>query len=235
MIPCPVCHAENSHLATVCTKCGSFLQQRIENIDLFSCAWSILEKPARAFRTISLARHKNYMVLLSAAAGIGFVFGFFWLAKMGEYAQNLVNILAAGLALGPPAGILILLFVSLTIIVSARCMRLRVRLRDAYAVAAYASLPVILTVILFLPIEIMSFGSYFFARSPSPYSIRPFSYVTLLGLDGTFALWSLFLLFIGIRVLFNAGWMKSGAAVLAALIVTGLLVAVALRAVGPEL
>jgi Yip1-like protein len=225
MILCSVCHAENSHLATVCTGCGSFLQQRVENLDLFSCAWSVLEKPARGFRTIALARHKNGILLLSAVAGVAFVFGFFWLAKMGEYAQNLINILGAGLALAVPVGIATVLFLSFMILLVSRALRLQVRFRDVYAVAAYASVPLILTAVFFLPIEVLSFGSYFFSQNPSPYSIRPFSYVTLLALDGAFAAWSVILLFVGVRVLFDAGWMKSGAAVLAALLLAGLTVA----------
>jgi hypothetical protein len=235
MMPCPVCGAENSHLAVVCTKCGSFLQQRVENLDLFACAWSILERPTRGFRTVALARHKNYVVLLSAAAGFGFAFGFFWLAKMGEYASNLVNILGAGLVLGPPAGILTVLFASIVIVLSARVMHLPVRLRDAYAVSAYAVVPVILTVILFLPVELMSFGPYFFARSPSPYLLRPFSYIALLALDGAFALWSVILLVIGVRVLLRATWVRSALAVGITLLLAGLGVAALLHIAVPRI
>jgi hypothetical protein len=234
MIACSVCHAHNGNLATTCTACGSFLQQRIENLDLFSSAWGVLERPARAFKTIALARHKNYIVVLSAVSGVAFVFGFFWMAKMGEYAQNLINILAAGLALAAPVGIATVLFVSVVIVLASRALRLRVRLRDAYAVVAYASVPLIITALIFLPIEMLSFGSYFFARTPSPYSIRPFSYVTLLGLDGAFAAWSLILLLVGVRVLLDTGWLKSGAAVLAALLLAGLIVAGALQLTLPR-
>ena len=225
MNSCAVCHAENDHLATVCTSCGGFLQRRIENLDLFSSSWQVLERPVAGFRIIALAKHKNYMVLLSAVAGFAFVFGFFWLAKAGEYAQNLINILAAGLALGPPVGIVVVLSVSWAIVVFSRFMRLRVRLRDVYAVAAYASVPLILSSILLLPIEVLSFGTYFFTRDPSPYLIRPLSYVTLLALDGAFGLWSVILLWVGLRVLFNAGWSRPAGAVLTVLLLAGLVVA----------
>ena len=222
---CPVCQTENSHLATVCIACGSFIQQRIENLDLFSCSWMILERPAKAFRTVAMARHKNYVVLLSALSGFALIFGWFWMVKGGDHAANLINVLAAGIALGPPTGILVMLVASAGITLAGRVLGMRVRLRDAYAIAAYGSVPLILTSLLFLPIEIMSFGIYFFASSPSPYSIRPFSYVTLLGLDGLFTLWSLILLIVGTRVLFGGGWMKSTAAVSAALVLCGLMVA----------
>ncbi|HYQ86870.1 MAG TPA: Yip1 family protein [Bacteroidota bacterium] len=222
---CPVCQAENGHLATVCIACGSFIQQRIENLDLFSCSWMILERPARGFRTVAMARHKNYVVLLSALAGFAFIFGWFWMVKGGDHATNLINVLGAGIALGPPIGILVILVASAGITLAGRMLGSRVRLRDAYAIAAYGSVPLILTSLLFLPIEIMSFGIYFFASNPSPYLMRPFSYVTLLGLDGLFALWSLILLVVGTHVLFGAGWMKSMAAVSAALLLCGLMVA----------
>jgi len=199
----PNLQAENSHLATVCSSCGSFLQQRIENLDLFSCSWKILERPASGFRTVALARHKNYIILLSALAGFAFIFAWFWMVKGGDHATNLINVLAAGLALGPAIGILVILVASAGITLAGRVLGLRVRLRDAYAIAAYGSVPLILTSLLFLPIEIMSFGIYFFTSNPSPYSMRPFSYVTLLGLDGVFALWSLILVIVGTHVLFG--------------------------------
>ncbi len=232
---CPVCGADNSHLATVCANCGSFLQQRVENLDLFYSSWRVIERPAKGFKAVALARHKNYVLLLSASAGIGFVFGFFWLAKMGEYAQSLVNLLGAGLLLGPPAGIVAVFFVSSIIVLIARVMRIPVRLRDAYAVSAYSVVPIILTVLLFLPLELMSFGPYFFTTSPSPYAIRPFSYVTFLALDGAFALWSIILLVIGVRVLLQAPWRRSALAVAITLLLTGLGVAALLHIAVPRI
>jgi len=222
---CPVCQAENSHLATVCIACGSFIQRRVENLDLFSCSWKILERPAAGFRMVALARHKNYAIVLSAISGFALIFGWFWMVKGGDHAVNLINVLAAGIALGPAVGILATLAASAGITLAGRVFGLHVRLRDAYAVAAYGTVPLILTSLLFLPIEIMSFGIYFFASSPSPYLMRPFSYLTLLGLDGVFALWSLILLIVGTRVLFGAGWGKPMAAVTAGLVLCGLMVA----------
>ena len=71
MIECRVCGAENGDLALTCGKCKSYLQAKVDTLDLFATAWGILESPARTFKRVVLAKRKNYVVLLSVFLGIG--------------------------------------------------------------------------------------------------------------------------------------------------------------------
>ena len=194
----------------------------------------IIERPFRGFRTIALAHHKNYAVSLSAISGIGLTFSVFWVIKAGEYAESLVHLLTAGIVSGFPVGMIIVLLMSLSITAVARALGTYVRIRDAYSIVAYSLVPIILTVLLLLPIEVLTFGLFFFTRNPSPYLLKPLSYIVLIGLDGAFTLWSLMLLLIGITVLLDGKWLKSVTiAFLALCLVVGISVAI-LRIMFPQ-
>lgn len=205
MIRCPVCSAENHHLAITCNKCGAFLQNKIEALDLFTTAWRVLERPTRTFHTISVSRHKNYSVFLSSIAGIGFLFTAFWIINAGGLTNSLPRFLGAGILFGLPLGVITVVLFSIVCIITARLMRIRVHFKNCYAVTSYALIPVVASVIFVLPLEIMTFGLHFFSKNPSPYLLKPTVYILLLILDGLFALWSLILIEIGIKKLTDRG------------------------------
>jgi hypothetical protein len=203
MIVCPVCNSDNGHLSVVCVSCGSYLQSKVDNLDLFSTAWQLIESPKKAFRRIAIANHKNYTVVLAAIAGIGLAFSLMWMLNVGNSEITLLQILAMGFVLGPIVGILHVLVIAVIQDMISRFMRLKSRYRNVFAVISYASVPICLSVIFLLPIEILSYGKYFFSTNPSPYTIKPLSYVFMLGLDVLFVGWTLALYVIGVRVLYD--------------------------------
>ena len=203
---CAVCNTENNHLTVVCTKCGGFLQTRVENLDLFATAWGIVEHPRKTFHTIAVAQHKNYAVILSALSGIAIAFFIFWCVKAGEYTDSLLSILAAGTMIGPFIGVATVLGCAALVKISSSFTQVKASFWQIYALTSFALIPVFATVVLILPIELMTFGAWFFAKNPSPFVINPVSYVVLTGLDALFALWSLSLLAIGWKTLFKASW-----------------------------
>lgn len=208
MIVCPVCRTHNHHLAVVCSSCRSFIQTRIENLDLFTTAWGIIEHPRKTFLTIALAKHKNYSLLLSAISGIGFIFTIFWIIKAGNYADSLMNILSAGLCIGPLLGVIVVLVYSIIMKLVGRLFSARITFRNLFAMNAYALMPIVISVGLVLPIELLSFGRFFFSTNPSPLVIKPFSYIILLCLDGMLSIWTIILQFVGYKVLDDAQWLK---------------------------
>jgi hypothetical protein len=221
MITCPLCQTSNHHLAITCTSCGSFLQTRVDTLDLFTTSWNLIERPTKAFYTIAVARHKNYMLPLSAIAGIAFTFAFFWIIKAGEYAETFLHLMTAGIVTGPVVGILSVLLYSLILTSIAHLLGIEARLKNAFAITAYALVPVIITVIVLLPIEVMTFGPYFFTRNPSPYQLKPLSYILLIGLDGLFSLWTVSLCVVGAKVLLGTHWLRAGLIVLISLAILG--------------
>lgn len=202
---CPICNAENGHLTVACTSCGSFIQSKVDNLDLFATLWQLIESPKSAFRRIAIAQHKNYTLFLSAVTGIGLTFLLMRILKAGNGDISLLNILIVGFLFGPVSGIGSLLCLALVQKTIARLLRLRTRFRNVSAIIAYAAVPIAFSVIALLPIEILTFGKYFFSSNPSPYVIKPFSYTLLLMLDGICMAWSLRLYFLGNKVLYDSG------------------------------
>jgi hypothetical protein len=209
MILCPICNNNNHHLSVTCSSCGSYIQTTIDNLDLFSTAWDVIENPKKTFHKIAIAKHKNYGIALSAIAGIAIVFFIFWIIKAAEYTSSLLNFLLAGFVMGPVTGIFSVLIFSLLLIVIIKLSRERIVFRNAFAVVAYALVPVNISVIIILPIEIMTFGLFFFSSNPPPYQLKPVLYYLLLSLDCIFVIWSLLLIWIGVKKLTNRGWLYS--------------------------
>jgi hypothetical protein len=225
--PCPVCGTANTQLAVVCTSCGAWLQTKVDNLDLFRTGWSVLERPSRAFHEIAIARHKNYVFLLSAFIGISYVFGIFWAFKAGEFSPSLINLLFAGITVGPFFGIAAVPLFALLVKLQSRPAGKPLTFLNCLAVVAYGQIPLALTAVLFLPVELLTFGLYFFTRNPSPYTLRPGSYVVLIGLDALFTLWALVLTVVGLKVAMGTGWIRPAAIVVIASGVMAGLVALA--------
>ncbi len=202
---CPICNTENGHLTVICTSCGSFVQSKVENLDLFATIWQLIESPKSAFHRIAIAQHKNYTLFLSAIMGIGLIFFLMRILKAGSGDIPLLNILIVGFLFGPVGGIVSLLILALVQKTIARLLRLQTRFKNVSAVIAYAAVPIIFSVVAVLPIEILTFGKYFFSSNPSPYVIKPISYALLLMLDGLCLVWALRLYFLGNKVLYDSG------------------------------
>lgn len=209
MILCSICRRENHHFATTCASCGGYLQNRTENLDLFATAWGVIERPLRTFRLIALSRRKNFAPFVAALAGIGLTFGLFWSVAAGEHTENAASLFIAGIVVGPFAGIALVLFYSLLVKAMTASRGSTLRFGNAFAVYSYALVPVVLTVIFLLPVEIIAFGRFFFTNHPTPYSLSPVVYVCLIGLDALCAAWTLSLLAAGTKVLLDASWKRS--------------------------
>ncbi|HLX13474.1 MAG TPA: Yip1 family protein [Bacteroidota bacterium] len=205
---CPVCGAENNHLHVTCAKCGAYLQRKIENLDLFDTAWSIIESPRTAFHWIAVSKHKNYSIFLSCVAGIGLAFTLCWLFKAGDYSDQLIAIMGAGLAMGPLLGVIFVLLSSAITWSLLEMAKEQLPFRTVFALSAYSMIPVVISAITILPIELMTFGIYLFTSAPSPYLLHPTSFVIIAILDGACGLWAILLFFIGLRTVLGAGMGK---------------------------
>ena len=114
MIQCPVCRAENDDFAITCSECKGFIQDRVPNLNLFETGWTVLESPHKAFRTITLAEHKNYVLFLFTLFGISLSFTGFWLFRLGRYFDNLLDLIGSALSAGIVLGLAAAVFETLT-------------------------------------------------------------------------------------------------------------------------
>lgn len=227
MITCQVCGTGNDDLAVVCRSCKSYVQGKVDTLNLFETMWGLMESPTRTFKKIALARSKNYVLLLAAMCGIAAVYAAFWAVQIGRRVEGLVSILGYGLAAGVPAGILGLLLLSVALRTAARTLGGTGTIRNVFAVSAYAATPIVLSLVVVFPVEIALFGIYLFDRNPSPMVLKPVPYVVLAVIDVLAALWSFLLLGIGLRVATGLPGIRAAAlaGAAAAVVAGGLLVA----------
>jgi hypothetical protein len=218
MIACTVCGTHNDEFAVVCVSCKSFLQMKVDNLNLFETLWSLMETPRAAFRRIALARHKNYVIFLSCLLGMAIVFSVIWFKNLGARFPNFALLIGAGLVIGPFAGVLFTFLFSLLVHRVGRLLGGTGSYRNVRAATVYASVPIVYSLVLVFPIEIAVFGPYFFSDNPPPLVINPVAYIMLLGFDGAAMLWSLVLLIEG-AVVVN-GFRRGKAAALAAIMVS---------------
>jgi hypothetical protein len=219
MIVCSICRAPNHHLAVTCSACGSFLQARIDALDLFSTAWKIIERPSRALRSVAIATHKNYVFVLSALVGI--VPGFFVLRLVhaGEHIRELFLILAGALSGGLVLGMVGVPMIAVLLTVAAKLTGTSIRFRNAYAVVSYSLLPMLYLAVIVLPIQIMTFGLYLFTIQPAAAALRPTSFILFSILEGAAAVWAIALLAIGVKVLTDSTYWRALAIVLMVLLI----------------
>jgi hypothetical protein len=184
MIACGICGADNDDFATVCKSCRSFLQAKVDTLDLFSTLWGLMESPLRTFRRIVLARHKNYVLPLSALSGVSVVYNVLWLGNFGMRFQGLGQLLLFGFVAGVVLGITSMLLLSLLLMLGGKILGGRGTFRGQFGANAYAFSPMAVFLLVTLPMETGIFGIYFFDHNPSPYVINPVSYVILCILHG---------------------------------------------------
>jgi len=225
---CSVCHSENDQYASICKKCGGFLQNRIPNLDLFDVLWKIIETPRNAFRLIMRAEHKNNALFLYSLLRIAVTFDGFWYFKLGNRFDNILLIILPAILLGIFIGIALCPIASLLHWGLSKMLGNKSSFRNSLGITSYSLLPVVLSLLFVLPIELLTFGMYFFTFNPPPITIKPISYVLLIGLDIALTVWAWVLLIIGTAVGGQISFWKS---ILISALVYGL-IAVGLLACG---
>ena len=209
MISCSVCAHPNDDLNTVCVQCGSFLQDRIPNLDFFSTLWQLVESPKEAFQKIIKAEHKNYVLFLMMFLGIGISFTLLWARHAGNEFDNLIYLLLLGYVLGAgialPVGGMMAVMVHLLL----KLLGGKGAMKNTYAVFGWSLTPIMLSVLIILPIEFASIGLRLFSTNPSPMEIKPVVYGVLMFLDIFALLWSINLARVGLSIAHNISEWKT--------------------------
>jgi len=199
-IVCPVCQHSNDDFAIKCVSCRSYIQERVPNLDFFATAWQIIESPKLAFKKIILAEHKNYVLSLALFFGIGTVFTLMWAKESGNNFDNLLPLLVLGIVSGVVVAIPLFLGMTFSLHGIAKLFNGKATFKETYGIAGWSLVPVMLSVVFVLPLELATLGLYFFSTNPSGYEVKPVVFSVLMGLDGISAGWSILLAAIGISM-----------------------------------
>jgi hypothetical protein len=198
----------NDDLSVVCRKCRSYIQAKVDTIDLFAAIWGLMEHPRRTFKKIVLARQKNFVIILSMAFGIALILVAFRFFMAGRWMTNVASLLGVGFLAGPLAGILVAWVATAGAMWTSRRLGGTASMRNLRSVFAYSVVPIILALIFVFPIEFGVFGKYLFDQNPPPAVIDPILYYALLAFHVVAVAWTFVLFAIGAAVANCFVWWK---------------------------
>jgi hypothetical protein len=197
MIICTVCHTENDIYSTICTKCGSYLQDKVPNLDLFATIGKVIENPKEAFKLISLSEHKNYSILLFSLLGLYLIFKLLWLFQAGDKFGNLFVLIFMAILMGFPLGLLLSPITTIFHWILSKIFGDKSSLRNSLGILSYSMVPLLISLVTIVPIQLMTFGLYFFTFNPHPMTIKPELYLVIMGIEAGLIIWSFILAVIG--------------------------------------
>lgn len=167
---CNNCGKENPLYDVNCNFCGSYLREKIFNIDLWSTISLLIESPVKGFRKIIQAEHKNFLVLILAITFIKFwVDSVFISLAFYNYEITAGNFFS-GLFYTTLVTIIILLFV--TLIIKLLLKKIKTRYIDLFSIFTYSQIPHFFAFLILFPIELIIFGENLFSINPSPFFIK---------------------------------------------------------------
>lgn len=209
MITCQICKTENNHLASICFKCGGFLQAKVDNINLFETLWKLIEHPSKAFKNIAMAKHKNYIVLLSFLSGINLSFLLVRYWNIYDLLETTKTLFIAGVGGGILVGVVSITIISFLISNLTKFFKLRTLFRNVWSVVSFSFFPLIYSLIFLMPVKLLTFGINYFGTDPSPVSLNQTVYYILMVLDSLMLLWVVALVFIAVKTIYNLTIQKS--------------------------
>ncbi len=203
MIVCPVCKLSNDEFSIKCISCGSYIQDRVPNLDLFAMVWLIIESPSVAFKKIIIAEHKNFVLFFSLFLGICAAFMLMRINRSGNSFDNLFPVLLFGTAIGIIISIPLFYWLAFAFHAAIKLLKPEAEFKVTYGIIGWSLVPIMLSVVFVLPFELSTLGLILFSTNPSAYEVKPVVTVVLLGLDGLLILWSLMLASHGISIAYQ--------------------------------
>ncbi len=200
MIVCPVCQHSNDKFSIKCVSCGSYIQDRVPNLDFFAIVWMMIESPSQAFRKIIIAEHKNFVLFLALFLGIGASFTLMWAKRSGNSFDNLFPLLLFGIAIGLIICIPLFYLLAGLFHATAKLLKGKAAFKETYGIIGWSLVPIMFSVVFVLPLELSTLGLLFFSTNPNAYEVKPVVTMVLRGLDSLMVLWSVILASLGISM-----------------------------------
>ncbi|MGA7723371.1 MAG: hypothetical protein WCA84_19555 [Ignavibacteriaceae bacterium] len=199
-IICKNCENENPFYALICSKCKSYLRERIYNIDLWKILGLVIESPTKAFTLIIQSEHKNFISFIMFIASVKFFIDSMYLSIITDIPEPHHEKIIRNyfIILGFVLVLVIIIGIAVTIINKSN--NLKTRIRDNIAVFIYSLLPHAFAFLILFTVELAVFGGNLFAKDPTIFTLKEFFAFTLLGFEGLIILWAVFLSIIGIYV-----------------------------------
>lgn len=192
---CKKCSAENPPYKSICTNCKSYLRERTVNLDLWKTIGQIIESPADSFKQIVYSEHKNFIIFLTLLLALKnlIIARFLSVPALGKEGVSVPFTLSYLMIL--IVTVILLYMFSLIQKYLYSKIKIKLRIKDVYALNIYSFIPLVLSLIFPFIIEVVVLGGDIFSKSPTPFEIKPTISYILAGLEAVVFLWSLFLIF----------------------------------------
>ena len=192
-VTCPNCKSENQFYNSVCSRCKFYLRDKIYNIDLWTVISSLIDSPAKAFRTIIFSEHKNFIFFILFFVSIKYLINarFISMVSVGEF-QSTIGLQYSYLII---LGIIIIYFFLFSFVykLSGKLNEINIRFKDTFALLIYSQIPLLLGLIVLFPLELVILGDYLFSMNPTPFIIKGSIIYFFLAIEIGLVLWSTFL------------------------------------------
>ncbi|MCX6150187.1 MAG: YIP1 family protein [Ignavibacteriales bacterium] len=199
IITCKNCGTENPFYSFICSKCNSYLRERIVNIDLWNMIGMLIETPSKAFQKMIYAEHKNFVTLIAFIVEIKLFINSLILTP---YVSANPEIVKNTLLLFIFSIVFFVIFVgifSYKIKFLSNFMGIKTRFKDNFSMIIYSFTPQIFALLFLFPVEIVLFGGFLFSSNPSPFLLKPMPAYIMLGMEILIILWSVLLIFFAIK------------------------------------
>lgn len=198
-IVCSSCSHENSFYEYTCNNCRSFLRDKVYNIDLWNIVGLIIESPAKAFKQIIFADHKNFIIFIwiFVAAKMLVNIRFFSNISIGEFNPTSSLYIAFLLVFVILVGYILLFSFCSKLI--CKSLNIDTRFRDTFAVITYSLIPNIAGIVFIFILELVVFGGFLFSINPTPFELKGLIAYFFAGAELLLIIWSVFLTFSAFR------------------------------------
>ena len=194
-VKCKKCSHINPPYKNICTECKSYLRERVVNIDLWNTILLIIEEPAKTFRQIIFAEHKNFIFFLT-----------FFISLKNLILARFISVPELGVnGVSAPLVFSLILVILITTVLTASFSFIQnilytkkdvtLRFQDLYAVNVYSFIPYLFGLIFIFPVELVVLGGDIFSNNPYSYQIKPLISYILIGIELITIIWSFFLIF----------------------------------------
>lgn len=196
---CNKCQHENAPYQSICENCKAYLREKIVNIDLWITIQKLIETPSEAFRTIVYAEHKNFMFFLLLFISIKnlIITRFISIPELGK--EGVTTSLVFLFLLSVLITISFIFIISF--IQSKIFQKLNIKLRaiDVMALNSYSQIPLIFSLVLIFPVEMIVLGGDLFSNNPFSFQIKPVITYILIFFEIVMVVWSFLLYYFSIQ------------------------------------
>lgn len=203
-IKCSNCGEDNLLFEKNCIKCKHYLRPAVVNIDLWKTIWMLFENPKKSVMNIIMAEHKNFFVFL-------LLFLSFKLFLTSATLQSAFGIYSNGISGSTSLNIILLTSIySVIILLFSLAIKklfsrgVKTRFKDNLSILVYSFIPIIFSLFILTPVEYGIFGKHWIVYNPSPFLIKSTFAYLFTGLEILMMLWSLVILFIGLKIQTNS-------------------------------